>query len=125
MMDEIRDVPGNVFAVVASGVVTTEDYKRVMLPGLEAQSKKEEKINFILVLDTDISNLSIGAWIQDMWAGIKHLTNWNRVAIVTDQKGVEKFTDMFSYVVPGEFKGFSLAELNNAKSWAAGVPLAA
>ena len=124
-MDEIRDVPENVFAVVASGDVTTEDYKRVMLPGLEAQSKKEEKINFILVLDTDISNLSIGAWIQDMWAGIKHLTNWNRVAIVTDQKDVEKFTDMFSYVVPGEFKGFSLAELNNAKSWAAGVPLAA
>ena len=124
-MDEIRDVPENVFAVVASGDVTTEDYKRVMLPGLEAQSKKEEKINFILVLDTDISNLSIGAWIQDMWAGIRHLTNWNRVAIVTDQKGVEKFTDMFSYVVPGEFKGFPLAELNRAKSWAAGVTLAA
>ena len=124
-MNEIRDVPENVFAVIASGDVTTEDYKSVMLPGLEAQSVKQDKINFILVLDTDISNLSIGAWIQDMWAGIKHLTNWNRVAIVTDQKGVEKFTDMFSYVVPGEFKGFPLAELNNAKSWAAGVPLAA
>ena len=124
-MDEIRDVPENVFAVIASGDVTTEDYKSVMLPGLEAQSVKQDKINFILVLDTDISNLSIGAWIQDMWAGIKHLTNWNRVAIVTDQKGVEKFTDMFSYVVPGEFKGFSLAELNTAKSWAAGALSAA
>ena len=120
-MEQIHDVAEHVFAILASGDVTKEDYERVLLPGLEAHSKKQDKINLMLMLDTDISNLSIGAWIQDMWAGIKHFTKWNRVAIVTDQKGVEKFTDMFSYVVPGEFKGFTMAEANKAKSWVSGV----
>ena len=64
-----------------------------------------------------ISKFEIGAWVKDMAMGFKHLFKWDKVAIVTDQKGVEKFTDVFSYAVPGEYKGFSIAELDAAKAW--------
>jgi len=39
------------------------------------------------------------------------------MAIVTDQKAVETFTDLFSYVSPGEAKGFELSELDQAIVW--------
>jgi len=37
--------------------------------------------------------------------------------VVTDQKGVEKFTDVFTLAVPGESKGYTHAELEEAKAW--------
>jgi hypothetical protein len=37
---------------------------------------------------------------QDIVAGLKHFIQWKKMAIVTDQKAVEKFTDLFSYVSP-------------------------
>jgi hypothetical protein len=70
-----------------------------------------------LVLETKVENFTAGAWYQDMVAGLKHLTAWKKMAIVTDQKSVENFTDAFSYVTPGEAKGFSLDELDEAITW--------
>jgi len=55
--------------------------------------------------------------MSDALAGLKHLSKWKKMAIVSDQKGVEKITDIISPVIPGESKGFSLAELAAAKNW--------
>ncbi|MET1056983.1 MAG: STAS/SEC14 domain-containing protein [Pedobacter sp.] len=69
------------------------------------------------MLETQVENFTAGAWWKDLVAGIKHLTHWKKMAIVTDQKAVETSTDLFSYVTPGEAKGFELAELDKAISW--------
>ncbi|MCP9752224.1 STAS/SEC14 domain-containing protein [Ferruginibacter sp. HRS2-29] len=44
-------------------------------------------------------------------------TKWKKIAVVSDQSGVEKFTDFFSVLVPGEAKGFKPEELEEAKQW--------
>jgi hypothetical protein len=38
-------------------------------------------------------------------------------AILTDQKAVEKFTDIFSYFSPGEAKALALHDLQTAIDW--------
>ncbi|MEQ7802165.1 STAS/SEC14 domain-containing protein [Pedobacter sp. ASV1-7] len=50
-------------------------------------------------------------------AGVKHFTDWKKMAIVTDQKAVEKFTDIFNYLSPGQAKGFELNDLQAAIDW--------
>ena len=35
------------------------------MPAVDAQSKMFNKINFILCLNTDVSNYTFGAWIDD------------------------------------------------------------
>lgn len=117
MLTPIENLPPYVFGVKASGEVTAADLKNMLLPGLEALSEKYNEIYYLLVLDTKVENFTAGAWVQDMIAGLKHLTQWKKMAIVTDQKAVENFTDAFSYVTPGEAKGFSLAELESAITW--------
>jgi len=62
----------------------------------------------------------MGAWLQDALQGVKHFRGWNKVAIVTDEKGIEKFTDVFSTFIPGKAKGFSLTQLAEAKQWVMG-----
>ncbi|WP_442588736.1 STAS/SEC14 domain-containing protein [Pedobacter sp. AW31-3R] len=117
MLLPIENLPDHVFGVQAIGEVTEVDLKHVLLPGLAALVEKYGEIYYLLLLDTKVENFTAGAWIQDMIAGIKHLTQWEKMAIVTDQKAVERFTDLFSYVTPGEAKGFSIAELNEAIAW--------
>ncbi|RZK41894.1 MAG: STAS/SEC14 domain-containing protein [Pedobacter sp.] len=117
MLTTISNLPNHVFGVRATGEVDKEDLKDVLLPGLEALTKAHGEIYYLLVLETSIENFTAGAWWQDLIAGIKHFTQWKKMAIVTDQKAVEKFTDIFSYVSPGEAKGFELAELEDAIDW--------
>lgn len=117
MLIPIENLADHIFGIQAVGEVTEVDLKNVLLPGLAALVERHGEIYYLLVLDTKVENFTAGAWIQDMIAGIKHLNQWEKMAIVTDQKAVEKFTDIFSYVTPGEAKGFSLAELDKAIAW--------
>lgn len=117
MLTTIQNLPAHVFGVKAQGEVDADDLKNVLLPGLESLTDKFGEIYYLLVLETKVENFTAGAWFQDMVAGIKHFTSWKKIAIVTDQKAVEKFTDGFSYVTPGEAKGYSLNELNEAIAW--------
>lgn len=117
MLVPIENLPPYVFGVKASGEVTADDLKNVLLPGLEALTEKYKEIYYILVLDTKVENFTAGAWVQDALAGIKHLTKWKKMAIVTEQEAVENFTNAFSYITPGEAKGFELNQLDEAIAW--------
>ena len=120
MLSIIPDLPQNVVGVKATGEVTSQDFNAVVMPAVDALASSADKINYLLYLDTDLSKFTAGAWAKDAILGLQHLFNWNRVAVVSDNKGVEKFTDIFSYAVPGEYKGFSAAEYEQAVQWVAG-----
>lgn len=117
MLTPIENLPSYVFGVKANGNIDAEDLKNVLLPGLEKLTKQYNEIYYLLVLETKVENFTLGAWLQDAFVGIKHFTQWKKMAIVTNQKTVENFTDIFSYLAPGEAKGFSLDELDEAISW--------
>jgi hypothetical protein len=103
--------------VKATGEVTTQDYNAVVMPAVDSLASSADKNNYLLYLDTDLSNFSAGVWAKDAILGLKHLFKWNKVAVVSDNRGVEKFTDIFSYAVPGEYKGFSTSEYDQAVQW--------
>jgi hypothetical protein len=68
------------------------------------------------VLETDVANFTIAAW-WSLKAGLKHFTKWKRIAVVSDQKGVEWFSNAFTAFIPGKAKGFSLSEIDEAVKW--------
>lgn len=117
MIEKLNDVPDYVAGFKASGKVTKDDYENVIIPSLEKILKEHGHIHFLLVLDTEVGNFTAGAWMNDALIGIKHLSKWKKMAIVSDQKGVEKITDIISPIMPGESKGFPLADLEAAKNW--------
>lgn len=119
MISIIQDLPSHVLGVTAENQIDADDMKNVLLPALQQKVDEVGEINYLLVLNTDVSNFTAGAWIQDLKAGIKHFPKWNRIAVVTDQTAVEKFTDLFTLAVPGKSKGFTHAELEEAKLWVA------
>jgi hypothetical protein len=119
-MIHLIDTADNVVAFRALAEVTKEDFQSVVVPAVEKMVKQINEINFLLVLDTDIENFTAGAWLEDAMLGLKNLGKWNRAAIVTDSENIITFTNGFSYLIPGEFKGFKKLEFNKALNWVEG-----
>lgn len=117
MLQFINDLPPHVVGIHAVGDVTKEDIDTVLLPRLEELAAREGEINYILVLETSITNFTLAAWWEDFKIGIKNFTKWNRIAVVTDQKAVEWFSDAFKFLIPGKSKGFPLSQLDKAVEW--------
>ena len=119
MLQLLEDLPETVVGVRAINEVTEDDYKQVIFPELEAVHKKFGKVNLMIVLETSVSNYTPGAWINDLKGGFKYFTNWHKIAIVSDEKMVQIITDVVSYIMPGECKGFAMEDLQTAKLWVA------
>jgi len=108
MIEIINDRPQYVVGFHATGKVTKEDYEKVLMPAVDAQSKKFNKINFLLWLDTDVSNYTFGAWVDDALVGLKHLSHWHKVAIVSHYYIIKKITNVFEHLVPAYIKASKL-----------------
>ena len=119
MFTVIPDTPENVAAFKASGEITSADFENLVIPHVKTKVNTYNELNYLLLLDTDLDQFTAGAWLQDALLGLKNITKWNRAAIVTDKKSVQNFTEIFSVLMPGEFKSFEKDNLYNAVCWCA------
>lgn len=117
MLELINNLPKHVVGVRATGQVTKDDVEHVLISAIDRLVAETDKIQYLLVLDTEIKNWDLGAWLSDAKVGLKHFTKWTKIAVVTDETGVEKFTDAFSAIVPGSAKGFKHSEIEEARAW--------
>lgn len=117
MIQQINDLPANVVGFKATGEVTREDYENTIIPAVSNLIKTTGEINYLFVLDTELKNFTPGAWVQDMLIGIKNLSKWHRFAIITDSEGIKTFTELFSKLVPGEYKAYTHADYDKAVDW--------
>ncbi|RXK81186.1 SpoIIAA family protein [Filimonas effusa] len=119
MIEILTDVPANVAGFRAVGEVTKEDFKTVVMPVVDQVVIKYGELNYLMIIDSPLKDWTAGAWMQDLSLGLQELTKWNRVAIVSDSEALGTFTDIFSVLVPGEFRGFLIEELPQAVRWTA------
>jgi hypothetical protein len=117
MIEQLSNLPLNVVGFRATGNVVKEDFERVVMPEVEKLVQRTGKLNYLLILDTALKEFTWGAWMQDVLLGIKHLTQWNRAAIITDSEGITHFTKIFSALMPGEFRGFRKIDMDVAVDW--------
>ncbi len=119
MLKLINDLPPHVAGIHAYADGTKEEYEAELIPLLDNLLKTNRKINLILVLETDIKDFEPGAWCGNIRIGLKYFFKWNKVAVVTDQKGVHGFSDLFRYIIPGKYKTFPLDQIDKALIWVA------
>lgn len=117
MIQQLDNLPPNMVGFKATGEVTEADFTNTVMPKVKQLIDKTDTLNYMLVLDTSIKNFTAGAWFKDAIMGVKHLSKWNRAAIVSDVDGIRTFTDIFSVIMPGEFKGFEHKDLQAAVDW--------
>jgi hypothetical protein len=118
MLEIIPDMPENVLAVRASGRVTGEDYDKVLIPALDGKLKENKKIRlFYHIVARDLSGFAAEAMWDDAKVGIRHLSAFEKIAVVSDVTWIIGAVKIFAVVIPCPVKVFGNEKLQEAKAW--------
>jgi len=117
MIKQIEGLPAGTLGFRASGQVTAADYERVLVPDVEAAFALNRKLRLLYLVDADFTGFDPGAMWDDAKLGMRHLSGWDRVALVTDVPWLRMTATAMGFVIPAEFRLFGLAELAAAKAW--------
>lgn len=117
MLELLHDLPDAIVGVRASGEVTAEDYRTVLIPAVQAALEGDRKVRFLYVLGDDVTGFSAGAAWQDTKLGVGHYTRWEKVAVVSDNEWLRHSVDVFGHLIPGEVKAFHLDQEADARTW--------
>ncbi len=122
MLELIEGLPDNALGFTAKGNVTSEDYETVLIPAVEEKLKKHEKVRLLYHLGNEFEKFEAGAMWDDAKVGLGHITNWEKIAIVTDVNWIEQAGKIFGFAietmsVSGDVKVFHNSELEEAIKW--------
>jgi hypothetical protein len=119
MIEILPSLPRNVVGFTAKGTISQEDYENVVFPEVKKFSETHKALNYVFVVDTSPKEFTVGAWIKDVWLGLKEFSHWHRVAIVSDEEKIRSVPSSVTNIMPGQYRGFPVARLEDAIKWAA------
>lgn len=122
MIEVMTDLPDRVLGLKARGQVSAQDYKTVLVPAIEDKLTKHKKARLLYVFGDDFEGYTGGAAWEDAKVGMKHLTSFERVAVVTDVDWIEKMVKAFGFALPGEVRVFDDDDLDEARLWVSEAP---
>jgi hypothetical protein len=117
MIEYLDGFPDNVVAVACKGHVTRDDYETSLIPRVEQALAQHEKVRLYYQVGADFEGIDPTAVWADFKVGMEHLMRWERVAVVTDVDWISHTMKVFSFLIPGDVKIFSLAEAPQARDW--------
>jgi hypothetical protein len=117
MIKIMNGLPDNVLGVSAEGQVTGADYENVLIPAVEEKLKANKKIRVIYHLGIDFTGIDFSAIVDDAKIGMKHLSSWEKMAVVSDNHTIKNLVKFFGYMLPAEVRIFGNNELDAAKKW--------
>jgi hypothetical protein len=117
MIRLMKDLPDNVLGALATGKIAGTDYETVLMPAIEEKLKKNAKIRLIYHIDSDFTGFELSAIWDDAKLGMKHLSEFERVAFVSDHDMLNSMVKFFSHMIKSKIKIFKDSELDEAKQW--------
>jgi hypothetical protein len=122
VIEEIPDLPPNTIGFRASGTISRDEYHDQVVAAVR-RALELGTVNVLFETAPDFSGLDLGAIWEDTKAagtfGLKHLSDFGRIAVVTDKDWMRHAVSAFGWLSPGEYRVFELGEREQAKRWIA------
>src|SRR6478672_3178511 len=121
MIEQLTDMPEGAIGYRGSRPPTTRDYPAT-LPRVSREALESGRtVNLLFATAPDFGGLDMGALWEDTKAagtiGLKHLSSWGRIALVTDKDWMRHAISAFGWISPGEYRVFDPDEYEAAKTW--------
>jgi len=100
MIVQLFDLPAGVLGFSAHGQVTANDYETVLIPDIEAAFALNRKLRVLFHVANDFTGFDAGAMWDDLKLGFRHITGWDRVAVVSDVSWIRTMCKMFGFEMP-------------------------
>ena len=117
MLRILDDLPDNVLGVSAEAKITGTDYEKILIPAIEEKLKAHKKIRMLYDLGSSFTGFELSAMLDDAKMGMKHLSAWDRIALVSDHEMINIFAKFFGHMLSCELRIFKNAEFEEAKKW--------
>lgn len=117
MIELMGGLPPGTLGFVARGQVTAEDYERIIVPDVEATFALNTKMRLLYLTGDDFVGFDSGAMWNEAKLSARHFSGWERIALVTDVPWLQLAAGTMGFMVPGAFRLFPTAELDEAKRW--------
>jgi len=122
MIEVMIDLPDRVLGLKAHGEVTADDYRSTVVPAIEEKLVRFRKVRLLYVIGDDFERYTGGAAWEDAKVGMKHLTSFERIAVVTDVDWAQSMVKAFGFAFPGEVRVFDDDDLEKARHWISEPP---
>ncbi len=113
----MTDLPDDVVGISVHDVITARDYSERIVPLIEEKLKRHDGIRLLYRVGPDFSAFTPGAAWSDARVGVMHLTQFSRIAVVSDLDWIRHGTRVFAPLIPGEVHVFGERDLDEAKAW--------
>ena len=100
MLRPIADLPDGVLGFEATGEIQASDYRDVLMPAVRGVWERGDEVRIVLVFER-WDGMSSGAAWEDLKVGMKNLTKWERIALVTDLDWMITVASLFGWMTPG------------------------
>jgi hypothetical protein len=122
MLELIEGLPEKALGFSAKGNVSAKDYETILIPAVEEKLKHHDKVRLLYHLGDEFEKFEVGAMWDDAKVGLAHITEWEKIAIVTDVNWIQQAGKIFGFAietmsVPGDVKIFHNSELEDAIKW--------
>ena len=117
MLEKILTPQDDIIAFSALGVVTRDDYSKVILPAIRTAREQGQKINFLFYFGPAFEKFSAGAAWEDFKVGLHYTYSFSRIAVVSDERWIRNLAGFFGSLIPCSFRGYDNAELDQAMQW--------
>jgi hypothetical protein len=120
MIEMLPGLPGNVVGIEGVGEVSSDDYKNVLIPAVEAALEEHDKVRLLYVLGDRFDRISAGAAWEDTKLGLEHLRGWELMAVVTDVEWIGHALKAVGWTIPAKIRVFPTSERVAAEAWVTG-----
>jgi hypothetical protein len=125
MVEQLEEMLPGTIGFRATGRVTADEYREVLLPAITAAVEAGE-VRMLFAVGPGFERFEPGALLQDtklgVTLGIPNWGAWKRTAVVTDVDWIAHAIHLFKWMTPGEVAVYVLEELDEAKAWVAADP---
>jgi hypothetical protein len=122
MLKQMADMPPGTIGFEAIEEVDDDDFEKTVEPALRRIIAEGRKVRLLYLLGARFREYDGDALEEEMKFAIHHPSAYERVAVVSDEEWLRPALRLLSMLVPGQLRGFRVAELAAAKSWVAAGP---
>lgn len=120
MLSVKTDEATGVVELEVDGTVEHGEYDAAVA-ALEAAIARDGKARVVEIVRS-FTGMDASLWWHDVTWGFSNISKFARVAVVTDSGWIGPLTRAVAALMPSEVRVFGLADLEEARAWARGLP---
>ena len=121
MLRQMLDMPAGTVGFEAIGKVEDDDFEHAVEPVLRGEIAAGRKIRLLYLLGTRMGEYEADTLTEEMQFAVHHPSAYERVAVVSDEDWLRPALRVLSVLVPGQLRGYPVAQLPRAREWLAGA----